>query len=535
LRTCLAEEFSSLYILHLRGNQRTAGELSRKEGGKIFGSGSRSPIAISLLVKNPDATQTGKIYFHDIGDYLTRDEKLSRLAEFCSIAGVESANQWQVITPDEHGDWLKQRNSDFSKYIVLGDKKGGGPKLFENYSLGVVTNRDAWCYNSSRKAVIDNVGRLLDFYNQEVERFADAHPGVQAKQREKTVDVFIDTDSSKISWTHNLKMELCKGRKLFFDESCIVSSLYRPFAKQYLYFNRRLNERVYQIPRLFPDSTACNVLIGVSASDSRSSYSVFITNVVPSLHAVDMVGSQYFPLYVYDDTDVEHDIENQTSLFRGDQVNGSPSARRDGITDEGLAHFCTAYPGEDLSKDDVFYYVYGLLHSLDYRERFADSLGKELPRIPCVKSVDDFWHFSQAGRKLARLHLSYEEAGLYPASIQPRCDQLVDRDYKVEKMRHGRKGKEKDLSVIHYNDRITVSEIPLNAYEYIVNGKSAIEWVMERQCVKADKASGIVNDANDWAVETMANPKYPLELLLRVITVSVESMKIVNTLPGLDV
>jgi predicted helicase len=315
----------------------------------------------------------------------------------------------------------------------------------------------------------------------------------------------------------------------------MVTGMYRPFFKQWLYFNRRFNEVVYQIPRFFPSSDSENIVIGVSASDSRSAYSVFITDVVPSLHAVDMVGSQYFPLYVYEDTDGELEIDNQTSLFGVDQVNRSPSARRDGITGEGLAHFCTAYPGEDLQKEDVFYYVYGLLHSLDYRERFADSLGKELPRIPCVKNVDDFWHFSQAGRRLARLHLNYEEADLYPASIQPGCDQLVDRDYKVEKMRHGRKGKEKDLSVIHYNDHITVSGIPLNAYEYIVNGKSAIEWVIERQCVKADKASGIVNDANDWAVETMANPRYPLDLLLRVITVSVESMKIVNTLPRLDV
>jgi predicted helicase len=535
LRTCLAEEFSSLYILHLRGNQRTAGELSRKEGGKIFGSGSRAPIAISLLVKNPDATQTGKIYFHDIGDYLSRDEKLSRLAEFGSIAGVDSANQWQFVTPDEHGDWLKQRNSDFSRYIAIGDKKATEARLFDSFSLGVVTARDAWCYGSSRTKVSSRMRDMIDFYNSETEGFTDKNRGLTRSELAKRVDDYINTDKTKISWSRALKQELVKGRLFNFEPACMVTSMYRPFFKQWLYFNRRFNEVVYQIPRFFPSSDSENIVIGVSASDSRSAYSVFITDVVPSLHAVDMVGSQYFPLYVYEDTDGELEIDNQTSLFGGDQVNWSPSARRDGITGEGLAHFCTAYPGEDLKKEDVFYYVYGLLHSLDYRERFADSLGKELPRIPCVKNVDDFWHFSQAGRRLARLHLNYEKADLYPASIQPGCDQLVDRDYKVEKMRHGRKGKEKDLSVIHYSDRITVSGIPLNAYEYIVNGKSAIEWVMERQCVKADKASGIVNDANDWAVETMANPRYPLELLLRVITVSVESMKIVNTLPRLDV
>jgi predicted helicase len=182
------------------------------------------------------------------------------------------------------------------------------------------------------------------------------------------------------------------------------------------------------------------------------------------------------------------------------------------------------------------YYVYGLLHSPDYRDRYADNLSKELPRIPCVKTPADFWAFSQAGRKLAELHLNYETATPYPATVEGAGKDLPAVAYRVEKMKHGKGAdKEKDLSVIHYNARITVRGIPLEAYDYIVNGKSAIAWVMERQAVKPDTDSGITNDANDWATETMNNPRYPLELLLRVITVSLETLKVVKSLPALAI
>jgi predicted helicase len=209
--------------------------------------------------------------------------------------------------------------------------------------------------------------------------------------------------------------------------------------------------------------------------------------------------------------------------------------RRDAITDAGLAHFQLAYPGETVDKEDLFYYIYGLLHSTDYRERYADNLAKELPRIPCVKTATDFWAFSKAGRALAELHLNYETVPMYAgAKIDTGGKKLVDADYRVEKMKVPKTGKEKDLTRLIYNSRITVSGIPPEAYDYVVNGKPALDWVIERQCVKTDKDSGIVNDANDWAIETMHNPRYPLELFLRVVTVSLETMKIVRSLPPLD-
>ena len=208
LRKSLAEEFSNIYVFHLRGNARTAGELRRKEKDNVFDMGSRAPIAISLLVKNPAATKHGQIYFHDIGDYLARKEKLEKIESYASIAGITSANGWQTIIPDGHGDWTNQRDDNFNQHIVLGDKKGDALKLFENYSLGVGTNRDVWCYNPSKQVVLNNMARMIDFYNSEVQRFSVAHARLDKKAREAVVNGFLNNDSAKISWSSSLVPDL---------------------------------------------------------------------------------------------------------------------------------------------------------------------------------------------------------------------------------------------------------------------------------------------------------------------------------------
>ena len=534
LRKCLEKEFSSLYIFHLRGNQRSSGELSRKEGGKIFGSGSRAPIAISLLVKNPDAEQHGRIYFHDIGDYLSREDKLEKINTFASIAAITEIGGWQTIEPDQHGDWLKQRDDDFSDFIMIGDKNGSGLKLFVNYSRGVATSRDAWCFNASKTGLADNMKRMIAFYNNEVERFAQVFAEVNKKAREAKTDDFINSDTTQISWNRSLKQEFTKGKVFVFDVDCQTPSLYRPFTKQWLYFNRQLNDMVYQIPRIFPDADAQNRVICISAPGFISGFTALISDVTPELCVSAMKGgTQCFPLYLYDEP--ETSSPDQADLFATSTPTKTERKRRDAITDEGLTHFLAAYPGETISKEDVFFYVYGLLHSPEYRERYADNLSKELPRIPCVKRAADFWAFSKAGRALAELHLNYETVAPYSVKIDSGGKTLTDADYRVEKMKYGKKGKDKDLTTLLYNDRITLTGIPLEAYEYVVNGKPALDWVVERQCVKTDKDSGIVNDANDWAVDTMKNPRYPLELFMRVITVSLETMKIVGGLPGLGI
>ncbi|CAM5208701.1 hypothetical protein CDEN61S_03787 [Castellaniella denitrificans] len=563
LRTCLAEEFSDLYVFHLRGlrGQKSSGEQARKEGGQIFGMGSSAAIAISLLVKNPKAKAHGQIHFHDIGDYLSREDKLDRIAQYASVRGVPA---WQAITPDAHGDWLRQRDEGFDQFVVLGSKGDKGAfTLFDNYSNGVKTQRDAWTFNASRQQLAANMSSTIEFYNAEVARFKAATPGLSDTQRKGLVDDFADADPERISWTRALKQDLVKGRHFFYDEQCLVPSLYRPFTKQWLYFNRRFNEMVYQMPRFFPHPGAQNLVIGVSASGEKVAFSALIADSVPSLHFIDIEGSQCFPLYLYDEAPAELEPD---SLFAGltdsigqpesaddepfSQTSGSkPGAkwdvgttphRRDAITDTGLAYFQSAYPDDAITKEDLFYYVYGILHSPDYRDRYADNLSKELPRIPRVRTAPDFWAFSRAGRALADLHLNYETVEPYPLTIQT-SGTLTDADYRVEKMKFAKKknletGKsESDRSTVIYNGKITISGIPERAWDYVINGKAALDWVMERQAVRFDKASGIINDANDWAIETMGNPKYPLELFMRVVTVSSETLKIVNALPVLDI
>lgn len=524
LRQCLADDFSSIYVFHLRGNQRTAGEQSRKEGGKIFGGGSRAPIAISLLVKNPNAATPGQIFFHDIGDYLSREEKLEKIATLGSIDGIAAAEAWQSISPDEHGDWLKQRDKSFDRFFPMGDKDGrAGQALFANYSRGVSTGRDVWCFNCSPSSLRQNIRVMTEFFNSEATRL-EASGLTLAKA---DVDGFIKVDLKKISWADDLKSHLRTGARLEADQQLLRRSLYRPFTKQWLYFDPNYVWSLYRLPKMLPDDALANRLICVSGRGSKVAFSTLIADHVPSLHMVDIDGSQCFPLYLYD---VEQDEAETSPLFaKGGKVSNGPK-RRDAITDEGLAYFQEAYPKEKIGKEDLFYYVYGLLHSEDYRERFADNLGKELPRIPRVKTAPDFWAFSKAGRQLADLHINYENAPIYAGAKVEGGSK--PGDYRVEKMRYG---KDKDRTTLHYNDKITVTGIPLEAYDYVVNGKPALDWVVERQCVKTDKDSGIINDANDWAVETMKNPKYPLELFLRVITVSLETMKIVRGLPKLDI
>lgn len=522
LRKCLADEFSSLYVFHLRGNQRTSGEISRKEGGKIFGSGSRAPIAISILVKNPSSQASGQIYFHDIGDYLSREEKLEKIGSYVSVAGIP---QWQQINPDEHGDWLKQRDNSFSQFIVLGDKKGDAPKLFENFSLGVVTNRDAWAYNSSSKKLATNMSNMIGFYNAESESFNLVNKELDTKARQKKVDEFIDTNPARISWSRGLKQAVALNKRYQFAPELIARSVIKPFSRQWLYFSRDLNEMVLQMPKIFPNESANNSVICVPSSGGTVGFSVMIAASVVNLKFVGDGGTQCFPLYLYDEAAQASDDD----LF-GEPLEGG-LRRRDAVTDVGLAHFQSAYPGESLSKEDLFYYVYGILHSSDYRQRYADNLSKELPRIPAVKKAADFWAFSKAGRTLAELHLDYETVEPYPLTIEAKAP-LTNADYHVEKMKFAKKG---DKSTVIYNQRITLKGIPEAAWDYVVNGKAALEWVMERQAVRTDKASGIVNDANDWAVETMGNPKYPLELFQRVVTVSQRTQDIVNGLPALDI
>ncbi|MBI9080417.1 MAG: DEAD/DEAH box helicase [Pseudodesulfovibrio sp.] len=532
MRKCLCHEFSSIHVLNLRGDIRK-NMLSKgraKEGQNIFGSGSMTGIAVTLFIKNSHANKRGQIFYHNIGDDLSESEKLEKLSIFKSMQGVTDANSWERITPDEHGDWLNLRDDSFTDSLILGDKKNDNFKMFDNYSRGVATGRDAWCCNASKGNLAINISSMIAFYNNEVERFNQLHTGLSRKDREKIINDFTDNDPTQISWNRSLKQELAKNSFFEFDKKSLTTSLYRPFTKQWLYFNRRFNDMIYQMPRIFPDLSVDNQVICISGKGSRNGMSVLISNTIVDLNSLE-AGSQCFPLYLYEEEKPAKN-QKQASLFDEPKAKEAKHIKRDAITDEGLQEFQQAYPGESISKEDIFYYVYGLLHSQDYRERFKNNLTKELPRIPCVKTAADFHAFSKAGRDLAELHLNYETVEQYPLTIETSGKELTDEHYRVIKMKYG---KGKDKTTLIYNAHITLKGIPLEAYEYVVNGKPALDWVVERQCVKTDPKSGITNDANDWAIDTMNNPRYPLELFMRVVTVSLETMKIVNALPALDI
>lgn len=525
-RKCLEKEFSSIYVFDLRGNQRTSGELSRKEGGKIFGSGSRTPIAITLLVKNPEhKTKKATIHYHDIGDYLSREEKLAIIKKFQSVDKLT----WKTLQPNEYGDWIRLRNDAFNNFIPLEPEKKFDLRtqtFFNTNVIGVSTNRDAWVYNFSKNAVTSNMQRMIAFYNEQQKAFALA----KQKNSKLNVEEFIDTDETQISWTVNLKKDLEKGVNHCFRGSELRIGLYRPFTKENLYFDKPFIERPGLNSLLFPNDELQNIIICVSPSPNDG-LSLLITNGIANLHFNG--DTQCFPLYYYEER------KKQTlSLF--DDNSDSDYICRDGISDFILERAKKQY-GKNVAKEDIFYYVYGFLHSPEYRETFAADLKKMLPRLPLVDDVRDFWAFSKAGRKLAELHLNYENVPalsdvlvMYNTIPQKELEKAMqsgkvnDINYCVEKMRFPKKD-QKDT--ILYNSQITIEHIPAEAYEYVINGKSAIEWIMECYWVKnGDKKSGIKNDPNDWSAE-VGNPRYILDLLLSVINVSVQTVEIVKGLP----
>ena len=529
LRACLKEEFSTIYVFNLRGNQRTSGETSRMEGGKIFGSGSRAGIAISLFIKNPAKTGKCEIFYHEISAYLDRKDKLASITDFRSITGIHRQRQWKKIKPNANQDWINQRDPAFEYFVSLGEKRDDISRtVFENYSAGLQTNRDAWVYNFGKATVTANMKRMVEFYNEQVDEFIKHSAGKLKAELPDLAEKFVDNDTKKIKWSSSLLQDLVRGRRGAFAKQAIGVSVYRPFCKQAVYFSEQFNHRVYQMPRVLPTFGKRNLMVVVSGVGAGRDFSALVTDCMPNLHMHDT--SQCFPLYLYEKDDPQ-DGELLSTAQEGELVDGY--RRKSAITDAILADFHAAY-GKKVAKEDIFYYVYGILHSPEYKTRFASDLKKMLPRIPFTREAADFWKFSRAGRDLAQWHLNYETVEPYPVEEQS-SDLLMDpkKDYLVQKMTFGRKDKQVDKTTINYNSHITLTGIPLETYDYIVNGKPAIEWIMERYQVTRDKDSAIANDPNDWAREH-DQPRYILDLLKRIITVSMETMKIVNSLPALN-
>ena len=488
LRKIFSEEFSEIYIFNLRGNQRTQGEISRKEGGKIFGSGSRAPVAITILVKNKNHTGTAKIFYKDIGDYLTREEKLLKISATKTVL----SGDFQEIIPNEKFDWINQRGNEFEKYILLGDKKNNSAEVFfEIYSPGLKTNRDVWCYNFSKKILAENMQTTINFYNE--------HSPENFNQQ-------------KIVWTRETKQNKNRGIKYIFDEKKIISASYRPFCKENLYYDKNLNEVIGTIGKFFPTNFEENLIICVSTGERN--FSVFLTKKICDVQF--QFNGQCFPLYWYSDT--------PEIPLPGFEKYANKYYQHDGVTDFVLKRAQFMY-GEAVTKEDIFYYVYGFLHLPSYREKFSAELKKSLPRIFLVNESYKFWALSRAGRALAEIHLNYErqEATTGVEVLGAECG-----DFRVKKMRFN-----KARTEIIYNDKIKIVGIPARANEYVVNGRSPLEWIVERYQIKIDKASGIENDPNDWCAEH-DSPRYILDLIMSCITVSLKTLEIVDALPEIN-
>ncbi len=470
LRASLYKEFNHLYIYNLRGNQRTQGEESRKEGGKIFGSGSRAPIAISILIK--DNSNKHELLYWDIGDYLSRKEKLSIIKKNGSIGKMD----WGVLKPDQYNDWINLRDPNYQNYPCIAGEKDSP---FLSNAVGISTNRDIWVSGFSKKAVLANTQKLINNYNVELKK--NGGKGKKSDMR----------DPSKIKWTRGLDNKFKKGEKLSFNSQNIRLEMYRPFVKKWLMYDKAVVEMPGQYYEKWGNS---NCAIYTTGRSINRPFSAFITNIYP---------------------DIQLEMNGQGFIRYNNQVSTELIPNKDNVNEL----FAQKYK---IKKEDIFPFIYALLNSPDYQKYYANDLKKDLARIPNVIPKEEY---IKIGKKLINLHLNYEKVPVYDKVTIAK----TGNDYKVTKMRIDKKFK--DRSVIIFNNDITISDIPKKAYQYIVNGKSAIGWIIDQYRIKADKKSGIVDDPNEYSDD----PKYIFNLLLRIINVSVQTVDLINQLPPLAI
>lgn len=500
-RKCVAKDFSRLYVLNLRGNQRTSGEVSKKEGGKIFDSGSRATVAIIFFVKDK-SVPNNTIFYYEVGDYLKREAKLNLLAGFENLDLVP----FKEIVPNDKGDWINQRNDDFEKLIPL--KRDKKLKIFDTIfdinSNGEATNRDPWVYNFSPNALKRSVQTCIETYNADLKRFNEVFreafkqrtakdKGIKPADRYKHLnDREITTDKTKIAWVQNLKTQLIKGKKLDdFSQEKISVSLYRPFNKQYFYYERELAWSFYSMKKIFPDKDAQNVVINTGVGNGKV-FSALISSEIPCI--VLLFHNQAYPLYYYDDL--------------GNRYNA--------ISGYALNLFRRHYQDNAIVEEEIFYYIYAIFHHKGYLEKYKNSLAKEAPRIALS---EDFKELSILGKELAELHLNYESGEMHTSvKYTTLMNAEVEGYYDVVQMKKDKKGDR-----IQYNHHITITQIPKKAFDYVVNGKSAIDWVIERYSITKDKDSLIENNPNDYA-----GGQYVFELLCRVIKLSEKSVDLIE-------
>ena len=479
MRKCLLEEFNYIYILNLRGDQRTSGEKSRKEGGKIFGSGSRAPIAITFFIK--DNSSNHQIFYYEVDDYLSMEGKLELVENFNTIKNIG----FNIIQPDDNNDWINQRNEIYQKLLPM--ESGFSNSIFYNQSLGISTNRDAWITGFSKDQTLINSQLLIDNYNRERKR-------LKKYTKDKKLN-HINTDDSFIKWSSSLRTKFKNDTVIHYNRGHLVLEMYRPFTKKWVYYDSNVVER----PRKFKDYYGeRNLLISVPGKGSKNPFHTLMTNTITDLNLLE-AGAQGFFLY--------NNQYNDGMLIEFSKDNSSETSQK---------HF-------GLDNLDLYYYIYGVLHSNDYRSKFKNDLAKELPRIPLVKNKS---LFVEVGKKLADLHINYENIEPYK---EVDIDFSNDRpSYIVNKIKFCNR---KDKTALKFNKDITIKNIPDEAYQYKLNGRSAIEWIIDQYRVKTDKKSGIIDDPNDYSED----PKYIFNLLLSIINVSVQTVDLVNSLPPLEI
>ncbi len=484
-RSTLVEEFNSIYVLNLRGNARTQGDVRKREGGGVFGEGSRTPVAITLLVKNPESTEKGVIHYFDIGDYLSREQKL----EIVSQAGSFPYLDTTVLTPNGFGDWINQRDRDYQGFVPLISKdKAITESIFSTYSTGVGTRRDSWTYNFDRSTVEQSMEKTVEFFNQ-------------CLQDGKTAKI----DKRKISWSRSLKADLDRGRRASYSGSNLRVSSYRPFTKQWLYFEKMFNEYRYKMPDFYPNQDSRTLVLCCTGQGSNSPFSALVTDFLPNDNFIE--AGVVLPFEI-----PKNGAEQGSTLFADIDTPES------NVTQWALDLFSEAY-GRKVSPREIFTYVYAVLNSPVFIQKYASDLRKDVPRIPLLK---DFDGYSSLGEKLVELHLNYEDLEFFGGAPH-------ESKAKVEKMRFGT---DKNKTQITVRPGEVITGIPMVAYDYVVNGKPAIEWVMDRYQVRNDQDSAIVNDPNDW--DPSAGSSYISALLRKVITLSVRTCALRETLPAFE-
>ena len=500
MRKHLLEDFTAIYHLDLHGNVRKNPKLSGT-AHNVFGI--QVGVGITIAIRRVGSERRG-LFYHRVPEDWRRERKLWMLAQAGSVDGIE----WQELTPDERQTWLTEGlRPEFASFLPLGSREARAlaatgtadvPAIFHQYSNGVKANRDQWVYDFDREKLAARVRGFIETYNAEVDRWR------RRTDQGESVDRFVLYDDKRIKWSRDLKLDMQRGHYAEFGVAKLRRALYRPFCRQWLFFDRILNEEVYQFPQFFPTaaSEAENLVFYVSGVGQRTPFMLLATSAIPdvSINAIDTFRA--FPYYTYDE---------------------DGSNRRENITDWALGRFREAY-GAGVTKRDIFHYVYGLLHHPAYRERYAENLKRELPRIPLVESAAAFQRCAEIGRRLMELHLSYERQPEHPALRwveHPEGAPDGRVSFRVEKkMRVA-----PDRTALAVNDTLTIEGIPAECFAYRLGNRSALEWVIDQYHVSEDKRSGIISDPNRGD-----DPQYIARLVGRVVTVSVETVRLVRAL-----